>query len=839
MKNLKKILSLVLVFAMMATVLVIGTGAAFSDEEDINYDEAVSVLAGIGVLDGIDGAYKPSEVLTREQAAKIIAYAMLGKVAADALTVGKAPFTDVAATRWSAGYIAYCAQNGIINGYGNGKFGPADKLTGFQFAKMLLCAIGYGKNNEFTGDNWTMAVAQLGIPLKLFEGNLAGASNEPCTREEAALYAFNAMTKIMTVNYSQALGFYYSGTNALGSPASFDADYTLGYKIYGLKSETATKGGVTGYVWKANGTQIGDFIATDVLMASYNYGLDLKNATAKGGLFLVCEKAADAKIFYNGTEISQVANGGTVVSGAVYYNTTEGNLYVASGATANSSSDTVYGKIGAIVEFYNKAGDKDKLADKIVITEKRTRVMTSAPVVASNGDVTFAYVTYEKGKIFGYEGLVKDDVVQYVVIDNVCYIEKLEPQTGKLEAINKTTYGDTYTIGGTAYTFATTADAITTRPSNASADITYYLDKSGYIVYYKTATAPAAVYNYGLVLDYAQADASIITGAEAYAKIQVYTSEGKTVVYDVINTTTGLPDRTFNGKSDIITRGDLIRYETAGDNKIKASSLTLANKDNDGFVVTTRATSLTGLQNGTFPLSNNFVTSETYFFFYDSSVTPAKYTVYKGYAAVPTTAAVANSQFFYTLNIQSNIVNAVMIPTSATGAVTNDIVFFADISNYTTMWTAQGSPYYIFKGIINGAEVSVKVDATNKAKITNASAVYFYAEGTDGYYEIGDKYIISGYSTILSRVAVSESNYFITTTGIAYNINANTKIYECTYNPFAYDATFSNPCTKITPVTTIPASDANYNIRLGLVVSTGTGSTRDAQMVFYYKVPVS
>ncbi len=52
-------------------------------------------------------------------------------------------FSDVAADRWSAGYIGYCVQQGILAGTGNGKFDPEGELTGLAFAKMLLVALGY------------------------------------------------------------------------------------------------------------------------------------------------------------------------------------------------------------------------------------------------------------------------------------------------------------------------------------------------------------------------------------------------------------------------------------------------------------------------------------------------------------------------------------------------------------------------------------------------------------------------------------------------------------------------------------------------------------------------
>lgn len=57
-----------------------------------------------------------------------------------------APFDDVAADHWAAGYIAYCANAGIINGNGAGSFLPDQEVTAYQFGKMLLTAVGYGVN---------------------------------------------------------------------------------------------------------------------------------------------------------------------------------------------------------------------------------------------------------------------------------------------------------------------------------------------------------------------------------------------------------------------------------------------------------------------------------------------------------------------------------------------------------------------------------------------------------------------------------------------------------------------------------------------------------------------
>ena len=147
MRNLKRVLSLALAALMLMGMMVVGAGAAskdFTDAAEIKNVEAVDVMVALGILEGGDkGDFQPNSILTREQAAKIICYLLLGSDAAEKLTTNSAVFNDVAANRWSAPYISYCVNLGILAGDGAGNFFPEGKLTGAAFAKMLLVALGY------------------------------------------------------------------------------------------------------------------------------------------------------------------------------------------------------------------------------------------------------------------------------------------------------------------------------------------------------------------------------------------------------------------------------------------------------------------------------------------------------------------------------------------------------------------------------------------------------------------------------------------------------------------------------------------------------------------------
>ena len=248
----KKVLSLVLCVAMMLSVMVMSTGAtSFTDQEDFseNYAEAAEVLTGMGVINGYeDDSFKPQQSITRAEVAAMIYRVATGDVEDEKadINAGAKLFTDVNADDWFAGYVNYCGDAEYIKGYEDDSFRAENQVTGYEVLAMILRAVGYDKNKEFTGPTWTINVASTATELNMLE-NLDNSVNlaEPATREVVAELIFRAIVPgVPTVNYVPAIGDYLPDTWG----------YSLGEQVFKLELDpnTTDDWGRPNDTWKYN-----------------------------------------------------------------------------------------------------------------------------------------------------------------------------------------------------------------------------------------------------------------------------------------------------------------------------------------------------------------------------------------------------------------------------------------------------------------------------------------------------------------------------------------------------------------------------------------------------------
>ncbi len=189
---MKKILSLVLamlmVFSVVPAVFAAETATAVSEDA---HQDALDFLTQIGVYHGGQAA---SDKLERWHMALFVARFITGKTedAYWATAENDSGFADVQqyvekGELYKVGAISFAAQQGIINGYGDGNFGPADGITYRDALVMVVRAL--GTNYETypwpylnTAEQWGLTAGLEGIGL-----------TDTLTRAQVAQILYNAL----------------------------------------------------------------------------------------------------------------------------------------------------------------------------------------------------------------------------------------------------------------------------------------------------------------------------------------------------------------------------------------------------------------------------------------------------------------------------------------------------------------------------------------------------------------------------------------------------------------------------------------------------------------------
>jgi hypothetical protein len=115
---------------------------------DTYYEEALNLVGALKIFEGYgDGDIKPEATITRAEMAKVI----LTTLNMTSLNTYQGGFSDVAADHWAANIIQTAGDYGIINGMGDGTFGPDNPVKYEQAVKMVICALRYGQEAEMKG----------------------------------------------------------------------------------------------------------------------------------------------------------------------------------------------------------------------------------------------------------------------------------------------------------------------------------------------------------------------------------------------------------------------------------------------------------------------------------------------------------------------------------------------------------------------------------------------------------------------------------------------------------------------------------------------------------------
>ena len=860
---MKKLLALVLAMVMTLGLATVGTGAAYSDAADIDYTEAVDVMTAIEVFDGMDGAFQPDGTLTREQAAKIIAYMILGKKNADSLSTAAAPFADVAADRWSAGSIAYAASEGIISGVGDGKFDPAGTLTGYAFAKMCLVALGYNAEYEqFVGSDWTINVGKAAASAGLND-NLNIVMSQPITRQEACQMALNTLKGDM-VDYDNPINV----KGADGMEVTVGADrYYLSLTTYDYQGRAATDDGRMQFVeryyrnpaltldddatddfgrpadgWKLGNKSVGEYAVEPTL--TYTKGVkggDLYNDLGKPTIAnkVTVAFASNGNDYANGydtaafadSSIAYIVSGDTHTIGGtgngvkteVYYSATKGTL-----------------SIVEISTFLAKAqADYDSATKKLSI-----QIDNTAPVPRTTTLSVEDWPIVESVKKDAYLYLTITDVG---ATDETIQSVELVPANAFVVAATVSAFkaGTNVTAGGTTYSVAAQ-----NKNSKSSHDL--ILDPYGYLLAADVNTEGTTAADKYLWLDTAvdsgvskQARVILADGTVATPLISKITYNSLTAsgTAGTINDT-----YTVTNAATVYNVSEVMTSAAATTVPVVVQALYSYKVNSDGSYSLTYAssgaTAATTLAKNQATVSGVTLNSKTALI--ASGHNDANYDDVQAFLGVANFPSVGSAPVFYALDAS----NSYAVAAYSAGAVTasSSAQFIYIFSGATkTQDTKGGDEYYTYDAFVDGELTTIKeensglhqgvykVTQNNKGLYTMSANAYIVGDGAPAY-------------AVSYATEVSVSNNVLTVKGdsktagsgaavvASYTVNSDTVYYwiDNTTKANSRTLTSSQAGTVVNSLGTAKGANGEKAVYATIVVNTDTGAVKT---VFFSSTP--
>ena len=599
-RNRKKVLSLVLCVAVMLSVMVLGAGAAFSDQDQIENTEAVNMCSALNIIGGYeDGSFHPERNIKRSEITKMICVALNGGKEPNVSTNAVPTFSDVRGTSaaWAEGYIESCVAQGIVSGVGGGRFAPDGNVTAAQLAKMLLVALGYKSENEgFTGNAWETNVNVRAAQKGLYAGLESMDTSAAVTRDQAAQMVWNALNAY-EVEYKTTIITDENGQLQTQITVQDKVDATFGritllQDKYEAKTFTGTFNGNSDNLNLKDGQiQVYGSVSSSIVdsSANFTYDFDLSYIGEEvkvlfkdgvGGTTNVPDDKDDIygvvvtgnTTVYNITKNDIQDVDGTadkIKFGDVKYDYVDGTAngivtnYHTTAALNDSNLNSLMVQSGDTIKFV--CNDSGKIVGAYVIESSMAKVtsVTDETVTLS----TLGTINFEGNDV--YDGIAKDDVVVYTRLydngsdldDATFVVTKAEVVTGEITAYNTAVSGEwSVTIDGTEYKIDATG-LVTSNTLVSDAVALPDADEIGttvdaYLINGMVKTldrvSDTELY-YALVLD----DNDVDTAGVSVGKVQLLLANGDEVIYEVDK------DSEQQALSDL-SEGDLVKYSLTG-----------------------------------------------------------------------------------------------------------------------------------------------------------------------------------------------------------------------------------------------------------------------------------
>lgn len=591
MRNTKRVLSLVLAVAMLASCMFTAvfaedtaknttTATAYSDvPEDASYLTAVKTLSLMGILKGYeDGSFRPTQNVTRAEFTAMLMrtlnYGSLGSSSAAEL-----PFSDIddndSDINWSIPNINTAYGMGIINGYEDGTFRPKDNVAYEEAIKMVVCTLGY-TGIDVSGNPWySQYLAQANkLGITRYAGTL-GQAETPASRACIAQMLYDSLeVKIIeqeTLTDKTILTSYLGYIKNVGTIASdgitsmTDPDVNLREDEIQIYAKEPGSSNYETYTYKTTDSSLKNYLGYQVEYYYKNDGSNIRTLALyvlkqNKDLMITSEmieegETTDTQIrFYknatdkNTTQVSLAANNVVIYNGKLYGSDESNSRFstdlipaVGSMNLLDSDGDGKYDLVN--IKDYEVYYVSTKISNDFSIIDNKTRVGEDKTLVLDVDDSGIeTKIVNTQGATVSYSSISNGDVI--------CLAKSNPANGGNLiqtavvvkdsvrGTVSRTEPGESMTINGKEYKYSNAApwmtdSAVADQAEPALRDTgKYCLDINGNVFAYEKDKVSENV-SYGYIMGSAESKDSF----DDAVTLRILNQNGKEVYVELSKNT--------------------------------------------------------------------------------------------------------------------------------------------------------------------------------------------------------------------------------------------------------------------------------------------------------------
>ena len=376
--KMKKILSFVLAFVLVASTINVG----FAQGEVKTNKDKIDYLVEKGYVLGDAKGLRLNDSITREEFAVMLTKVLNQESAAKTAMNVPSAFKDMAADRWSNGFVNIASELKIIAGYSDGTFRPRKNVSYQEAIKMLAVAAGGTDIKPATEGEWAAPFISYAASKGLLNGLGELKYKDQATRENVFVMIYNYLDGVREADLSK-LTAIVTKTNANSNLSEKQAEIVV------LKSSLeGFKEGASYIVDIKDGMD-----AMDILGRVYDLDIDAKNVIKTYRLSNLAK-----------TEIAPIAIKGS-------------RLYVG----GDSSDSTVLEDKAALTEQkFRGAAVNGKYLDIFMDFAKET-----------NYKAVLAYVTSINAKVVYIKAFTFDDIMPVFEYNNGA-VKAIDDETGAI-----------------------------------------------------------------------------------------------------------------------------------------------------------------------------------------------------------------------------------------------------------------------------------------------------------------------------------------------------------------------------------------------------------------------